>query len=122
MVTLPRKKSERAALMAELMAAMGVMVIALIPLGFAFVEEQKLCRAYYQRAVLVEILDGEMEVLAAGLGRSEPDGTRAFQPRGEAVTNLPPGNFTLTKEGRRLRLEWLPASGRKPLAREALLP
>ena len=108
--------------MAELMAAMGVMVIALIPLAFGLVQEQKLCRSYYQRAVLVEILDGEMEVLAAGAGRSATEGTQPFQPRGEAVTNLPPGKFALSKEGRRLRLEWLPDSGGKAVSREVNLP
>ena len=116
-----RRARERAMLMTELVVAMSILVIAVIPLGFGFVQEQKLCRSYYQRAVLIEILDGEMEVLAAGAWKQAPEGTHPFTPRADAAVNLAPGKFSLIRKDRRLRLEWQPASGGKPTIRETVV-
>ena len=117
-----RRARERAVLMVGLVIAMSILVIAVFPLTFGFIQEQKLCRSYYQRAVLIEILDGEMEVLAAGAWKEAPEGTHPFTPHADAAVNLPPGEFSMTRQDRRLRLEWLPASGEKSTVRETVVP
>ena len=58
---------------------MSILAVAMIPLTYSFVQEQKLCRAYYYRAVVMEILDGELEVLVAGEWRSFKEGSQAYR-------------------------------------------
>lgn len=100
--------TERAALTTDLVVAMAILVLAMLPVSFAFVREMKLCRNYYYQAVAMEIVDGEMEILAAGEWRAFPNGGRTYPVQAAAATNLPPGQFRLTKEDRTLRLEWVP--------------
>jgi hypothetical protein len=114
---------ERAALTVELVVAMSILATAMIPLTYSFVQEQKLCRVYYYRAILTEILDGEVEVLAAGEWRSFKEGSQPYRVNGEAAKNLPGGHFALDLSKDKVKLEWLPdkrGSGGR-LSREARL-
>ena len=95
-------------LVAELMIALIVVVIALIPLAFSFRSEQKLLRAEYNQAVAMEIIDGEMELLHAGDWRSILEGEHPYKVTANAATNLPPGGFFLSRTGAMMRLEWRP--------------
>jgi hypothetical protein len=108
--------------MIELVVAMGILTATVIPLAYSFVQEQRLCRVYYYRAVAMEIVDGEMEVLAAGDWRSFKEGTHPYAVTAEAAKNLPPGKFVLSVRGGQLRLEWRPDSLRNgaPVVREAV--
>jgi hypothetical protein len=106
-IRLSRAKN-RAALMTEWVVAMGVFTLACLPLAFEFMHEKTLCHAYYQRAVAMEIVDGEMEMLAAGEWRAFKPGKQPYTVKAESVTNLPPGEFVLTLAEDRLRLEWSP--------------
>ena len=54
------------ALMVELLVALAIMAGVLLPLAYSFTSERRLARAYYNRAVAMEIVDGEMEALVAG--------------------------------------------------------
>ena len=54
----------------------------------------------------MEIVDGEMEILAAGDWRNFPDGQQVYPVHAPAAATLPPGKFQLTKTGNHLRLEW----------------
>jgi hypothetical protein len=87
---------------------MAILVVAMLPLSYAFLHERQLSRALYYRAVAIEIVDGEMEILRAGAAREFGDGARPYSVSPQSATNLPPGRFLLTREGRRVRLEWLP--------------
>jgi len=104
-----RRATETGALMMEMVAAMALLTFALLPLAFSVAREQRYLRSCYQRAVALEFVDGEMEVLLAGEWRAFKDGVQPYQARGVALTNLPPGKFELTVAGPSLRLEWLPA-------------
>lgn len=95
--------------MLELTVAMAILTIAMLPLAFSFQQEEKLLRSSYQRAVAMELVDGEMEILLAGEWRSFQQGTQDYLFRGASVTNLPPGKATLTITGKHVRLDWLPA-------------
>ena len=118
----PRRSAlaERGMLITEAVVAMGILAAVLIPLSFIFYQETRLCRAYYYDAVALEVVDGEMEVLAAGEWRACNEGTHRYQPAAMAATNLPAGEFVLTHDGPRVQLEWRPAQrGRgRPIVRE----
>jgi hypothetical protein len=92
----------------ELVVAIGLLAAALLPLAYSFGQEQKLMRAYYFRAIATELVDGEMEILAAGEWRHFPPGRQPYSIQAEAATNLPPGQLFLTVQPSRLRLEWQP--------------
>ena len=114
----------RASLMIELLAAMAILVSVAIPLAWSLSSERRLARALYQRAVAMEIIDGEMEVVVAGEWRAYAQGRHEYPVRALSATNLPPGGFYLTVEPKVVRLEWQPTAKQHggPLQREAHLP
>ena len=105
----PTKLRQAGALMVELLVALAIVIGVLFPLAYSFVHERRLARACYQRAVAMEIVDGEMETLLAGEWRAFPPGTHDYQVRAGAATNLPPGRLTLLVQPPTLRLRWQPA-------------
>lgn len=118
-----RAGRQRGSLMTDLLFAVSILLIAFFPLALSFLGDQRLARAYYHRALATEIVDGEMEVLAAGEWRSFPRGVQAYEPPGTVRTNLPPGRFELTVGTDTVRLSWTPArhdSG-GPVVREVKL-
>ena len=123
MVMQGRNNRERATLITELLVAMALLTGALLPLAYSVRSEKRLARASYQRAVAMEIVDGEMEILAAGEWRAYPAGSHDYQVRAGALTNLPPGRFVLTIQPPRVRLEWRPEAKDNggAIVREAVL-
>ncbi len=113
-------RRRRGALITEVVIAMGLLTFAMLPLAFSIVREQKLTRAYFNRAIVMEIIDGEMEALMAGEWRAFMPGAQTYPVRAEAAKSLPAGKFVLTLDDERVRLEWLPEkSGRGgPVVRE----
>lgn len=107
MVIRPDRR-ENGWVMADLVMAMGMFVLTMLPLTASFVHEQKLCRIYYYQALAMELIDGEFEALLAGDHNQFQAGMHPYPVKSMAATNLPPGDFVLTKEAKRLRLEWLP--------------
>lgn len=103
---LPR---QRGSLMTEAVVAIAILTFALFPLAYSIVGEKRLARATYQRAIAMQIVDGELEVLAAGGWRSCSPGMCEYRVRAGAATNLPPGRFLLSISASTVRLEWLPA-------------
>ena len=105
------------------MVGVAVLTIAVLPLAYSFVRERQVLRIEYSRGVADEIVDGEMEILAAGAARNLPDGAQKYPVHATAANLLPPGHFELTKTGQHLRLEWLPDArrGLGPVVREATL-
>ena len=114
------RRREHGFMMADLIVGMAILTIAILPLAYSFAHEAKLFRGEYYRGVAMEIVDGEMEVLAAGEWRNFHDGQQAYTVHADATVNLPPGLFRLTRTGNRLRLEWMPDKLRdaKPVVRE----
>lgn len=111
---------ERGALSTELVVAMAILGLALIPLSFGYLQEAQLCRIYYHEAVAMEIVDGEMEILAAGEWRTFNEGQHDYRVRAEAAQNLPAGRWLLNRTDKLVRLEWRPekpGNGR-PITRE----
>ena len=110
--------------MVELLVAMALLTGALLPVAYSITSEKRYARACYQRAVAMEIVDGEMETLVAGewrafraspspggegRGEGEPLFRKIeYKPNAGAATNLAPGRFLLTIADKKLRLEWRP--------------
>jgi hypothetical protein len=97
-----------AMLTTELVVAMAILVAVMIPLCHGLVQQQVLYRAYYYRAVAMGLVDGEMEVLAAGAWRQLSDGSTEYPIQAAAARNLPPGRFMATRTREVIRLEWIP--------------
>jgi hypothetical protein len=100
---------EAAALMTELMIGLAILGIAIFPLAYSFAKEHQYLRSCYQRAVAMEIVDGEMEVLLAGHRHTFTNGVHTLTSRAQSATNLPPGILQLTVAEKNLRVEWLPS-------------
>ena len=92
--------------MTELMFGIAILVMAVIPIGFSLLNDARVVHTNYQRAIAMEIVDGEMEILAAGEWRSTAEGSHPYSVHAAAVANLPAGQFTLTRNGNHLRLDW----------------
>lgn len=119
------RRKNNGSILVELLVALVILTTAAIPLGLSLANDHRLCRGYYFHAVAMEIVDGEMEALAAGEWRMFKDGIQTYPVRAESAKNLPAGQFTLTVQGRRLKLEWRPAAKPLPggpIAREVVVP
>jgi hypothetical protein len=115
---------QRGFLMMDLTMALAILTIAILPLGYVFAHERTELRAQYFRSVANEIVDGEMEILAAGAARDLPDGTHDYSFHSPAAAALPSGHFELTKSGHTLRLTWASEgkNGIGSVTRETTLP
>jgi len=87
---------------------MAVIALALLPIMGSYAQIHKSIRLSYQRAVAMELVDGEMELLLAGEWTRYPAGAQPYVLTGAAARNLPPGKALLTITGNRVRLEWVP--------------
>ena len=118
-----RKRYQSAFLMVELLVAMALVVAVLLPFAYSFAAERRIALASYQRAVAMEIVDGEMEILLAGEWRAFTPGVHDYHFHATAATNLPPGRCILSLQPRKLRLRWQPARKDQggPVTREAML-
>jgi hypothetical protein len=106
---IKNQKSRHGGVLIELLVAILLLVAVLLPTAFSIASEQRAARGYYQRAIAMEIVDGEMEALAAGDWRAFTPGAHPYSVQAAAATNLPPGQFLLTITTNTLRLEWQPA-------------
>lgn len=115
---------KRGMLLWELVVAMSILLMVFFPLSLSLLIEKQNLRAGYYRALAIEIVDGEMEILMAGEWRAFADGKHDYPVKSSTATNLPPGEFQFTVEGRHLKLEWLPAPNSRGgrVTREALVP
>jgi len=104
----PRRKrrQEMGMLMAELFAALAIFSLLVLTIAAPLSMDQSMVRQAMHRAIAMQIVDGEMEVLAAGAWRSYEEGERDFLVTCKAVESLPKGKFVLTVNGQKLRLQW----------------
>jgi hypothetical protein len=110
---MKRRATAHGMALIEMLVAMGILILVLIPLSLSFISEKREFGVYYHRAIASEVVDGEMEILRAGEGRVFKEGTQSYNVQNPTATNLPPGGFVLTRHDRHLRLQWLPAAKNK---------
>jgi len=110
-------------LQVDLAVGLIILAIAVIPLGVSFSRERQALRTEYRRCVINELVDGEMEILAAGAARNLPDGSQVIPVQSKAMDRLPAGHFQLTKSGNHLQLAWMPDEkcGLSAIVRETTL-
>lgn len=106
----PPLRSQSGFLEVDLVVAMAILALAILPVGYAFQHERRVLHAEYYRTVAVELVDGEAEILAAGAGRDFPDGEHPYLLHTPAAAALPAGIFQLIKTGAHARLEWIPTT------------
>jgi hypothetical protein len=102
------RASQRGALTTEMVVAMSILLIAVVPLALSLTHERQLLRRSYVKAVAMEIVDGETEVLAAGEWRRFQPGTQPYTVNTLAAARLPAGRFELNITSNRVRLDWIP--------------
>ncbi len=93
-------------LQVDLVVALAILGLAIIPVSLSFSHERQLLRAEYFHSAAMEIVDGEMEILLAGGWKTLPDGVQEYSVHSPTVSRLPAGKFHMTKTGNHLRLEW----------------
>lgn len=87
---------------------MGILTLVALPLAYSFLQAPRQVAADYQRTVVLELVDGEAEILAAGAGGTVTAGSHPWTIAAASSTNLPPGHFTFIRNGTQGRLEWRP--------------
>ena len=109
--------------MIDALVAIALLAIVVVPITKSIASEKRLARSHYERAVALEIVDGEMEALVAGAWRALPTGTTEYRVHAASLTNLPSGKFLVTIETNRVRLEWHPSVKHSggPVIREAFV-
>lgn len=119
-----RGHREAGFLMTELVVALSIVAIVLLPLSLSVMIERRLLQAERFRAVAMTLVDGETEVLKAGAWRELEPGTHRYVPKAASVETLPRGTFTTTLTNGVLRLEWVPEQHHRggPVMREVTLP
>ena len=98
----------RAFLQLDVAVAITVLALVFIPLSISSSGDLDLARRHYFEAVALQLIDGEMDVLLAGERRKYILGEHRITPVGEAVQNLPEGEFVLTVHDQKLTLAWVP--------------
>ena len=71
LLTVPqyRRRGTRGFLEVDLLVGLAILMLAVLPLGYSFVRERRALKIEYCRSVADEIVDGEMEIIAAGAAR-----------------------------------------------------
>jgi len=118
-----KKTSRRGLLETDMVIAMALLFGAAIPLMCTFSSDARALRFGYDRAVAMECVDGELEVLAAGAWRNQPMGTNEIVLSGNAAKNLRPPTAKVIRQPDSIRVEWRPDSRRSIcIVREVKLP
>ena len=118
------KFNNKGTIIVEILVAMSILVFVMIPLSFSFIGGRQEFNTYLHRAVAMEIVDGEMEILRAGEWHAFHEGTQSYEVKNPAATNLPAGKFELTLQSKHARLSWTPDSRKRDgiVNREIELP
>ena len=103
-----RLTNRLAFLQLDVAVAITVLALVFIPLSVSSSGDLDLARRQYFEAVALQLIDGEMDVLLAGERRKYTPGEHQIKPVGEAVQNLPEGEFILTVHDQKLTLAWVP--------------
>ena len=108
-----RLTNRLAFLQLDVAVAITVLALVFIPLSISSSGDLDLARRQYFEAVALQLIDGEMDVLLAGERRKYTPGEHQIKPVGEAVQNLPEGEFVLTVHDQKLTLAWVPTKRAK---------
>lgn len=119
-----RSRGKAGFLMTELVVALSLVAVVLLPLSLSVMIERRLMQSERCRAVAMMIVDGEIEVLRAGAWRELAPGIQPYVPSAASAETLPKGDFSTSLTNGVLRLEWTPEQHHRggAVAREVTLP
>ncbi len=81
--------------MMEMIVAISVLALALIPLAHGFASQFREMKRGYYKSVAEQVLDGHREILARGEWRKHPVGRSIYVIKNTAFESLPDGETTL---------------------------
>lgn len=93
----------------DLFLAMAIFLFGFFSVAYLSTRELKLARSGYYDAIAIALVDGELEVLAAGAWVTLPEGQSPYRSKSPTMESLPPGVFRATRTTGFIRLEWIPA-------------
>ncbi len=91
----------------DLVVAMFLMVAALMPLGMTLAKDSELYRAWSLRARAMTVVDGELEVLAAGVWKEYGPGEHELVPKSGAELSGY-GSFRVLVDAESIQVRWIP--------------
>lgn len=124
MVILRSSRRRTGALTTDLVVALAILAMAVLPMGVHFGRETAAARENYRRAVAMELVDAEIEILRAGEWKRLHEGTQEWNLDGRAAGNLPGSRLLAHRHDRSVRLEWFSrTNARLPqVIRKAVIP
>ena len=97
----------------DVMGAIVILMLVFIPLTVTSSRKLDLARRHHVEAVVLQLIDGEIDVLLAGEHKKYNFGEHRITPAGEAAEDLPKGDFILTLKKKQLSLVWIPVKQAK---------
>ena len=97
----------------DVMVAIVILMLVFIPLTVTSSRKLDLARRHHVEAVVLQLIDGEIDVLLAGEHKKYNFGEHRITPAGEAAEDLPKGDFILTLKKKQLSLVWIPVKQAK---------
>lgn len=101
--------SRSGGLLPDLAVALLLLTVALLPLAYSFASQRRLLQAEMDRAAVVQLVDGELELLLAGPWKKLPEGSSPVTLRTNGMARVVSGDCVVSKRGRALKIEWTPA-------------
>ncbi len=92
----------------DVAVAIVILMLVFIPLTVTSSSKLDLARRHHVEAVVLQLIDGEIDVLLAGEQEKYNFGEHRITPAGEAAEDLPKGEFILTLKEKQLSLAWVP--------------
>lgn len=108
MKTCRGNRSRAGGLLPDLAVALLLLTVALLPLAYSFASQRRLLQAEMDRAAVVQLVDGELELLLAGPWKNLPDGSSTIVLRTNGMARAVAGTCVVMKQGRALKIEWTP--------------
>ena len=97
----------------DVAVAIVILMLVFIPLTVTSSSKLDLARRHHVEAVVLHLIDGEIDVLLAGEKEKYNFGEHRINPAGEAAEDLPKGDFILTLKKNQLSLVWIPVKPAK---------
>lgn len=98
----------RGGILMELLVALALLALVLLPLAGGFAGQRRMAKQLSQRLVLTELIDGEMEFIAAGRWRRFTEGTNTLEIEMPPGFLPPPGRTFVIRNVNHFKVVWEP--------------
>ena len=104
----PRAAKRLAFVQLDVALAVSILLLVFIPFSVTSSSKLDLARRQHFKAVALQMIDGELDVLMAGERQKYIPGEHKITPPGEAVKTQPVGEFILTVQENPRTIAWVP--------------